>query len=339
MVLSRLNDQIISALNLLEALYFFLQSTQANEARLKGIRREFRDAPRRIRSGLLNELQDEIKMIRRESGAIASNAEFLALYEEIKRKGDRGHLFIPKWDIERRWFRNFGRVIVRWPYVKDHAMVIYDPKNPAVTNQLFELERALFRDAEFLLGQAKIFHKDIKDFRKRAIEDQYLLHTYLRTTATIIFHFLEAYLNGLAFDCLIREHDNLTEDDHDMLIEWDRKRNSRAFVAIERKIFRYPMIFGKCLNIRVDLSACKAAHFLAKDAKELRDALTHPSPHFDRESRTLKKIQLITTITLEFVESVFQASKEYVINVEKTLFGKPDQTVPWLFPRPKEEEV
>ena len=335
MVLSHLNDQIEVALNVLDALYFFLQSVPANEERLNWIRHNFRKAPRKVRSGTLDELRHEIKWLRKESGAIASNADFLDYYKKAHEETAKGHLFIPKWEIQRRWFSNFARVIARWPYIKDHAMVIYDPQDGQLRNQVFELEGALLRDAEVFLEQARTFHRGIVDFRQRAREDQFLLSTYLRTGTTVVFHYLEAYLNGLAFDCLLRYHDKLPQTDHDALIEWDRKNQRRGFVNVERKIFRYPVIFGKCMDIKVDLSGCKAAHFLANDAKEIRDALTHPSPHPDRKSRTLKKITLITTIDLQTLEDISTAAKEYTLTVENTLFGEPEKTAPWLFPRPE----
>ncbi|MGH9343928.1 MAG: hypothetical protein ACRD19_09230, partial [Terriglobia bacterium] len=150
---------------------------------------------------------------------------------------------------------------------------------------------------------------------------------------------LEAYLNGLAFDCLLRRHDKLSNPDHDLLVEWDRKNQRMAFVSVETKIFRYPLIFGKSAGTAVDLSSCKAAHFLAHDAKEIRDALTHPSPHIDRDTQTLRKVTLITGMDLPVLESILTAAKEYTRTVENCLFGKPDQTAPWLFPRPEKPQA
>jgi hypothetical protein len=109
-------------------------------------------------------------------------------------------------------------------------------------------------------------------------------------------------------------------------------------VPTDRKIFQYPSIFAKHAGAKMDLSDCKAAHFLANDAKELRDALTHPSPHMDSASKTLKKIRLVTSVTLETTENVHEASKEYTLVVERALFGKAEETVPWLFPRPEGKE-
>ena len=331
---SQLNGRIVGALDVLDALYFLLQSTQENDERLNWIREQFERAPRHIRGQLLEELQGEIRWLRGESGALARNSEYVTFFAEIRQGGEKGHVLIPKWEIDRRWFSKFGRVIVRWPYVKDHAMVIYDSRDVRVRNQLFELEGALFNDAKVLLEQAKLFHKGIDDFRQRKREDQFLLHTYLHSAATVVFHFLEAYLNGLAFDCLLHHHDELSDDDHDALIEWDRKKVARHFVSFEKKVFRYPMIVAKCLKAKMDLSGCGPAHFVASDAKELRDALTHPSPHLDRTDQTLRKISLIATINLTFVEAVFDAARDYAVTVEKALFGKPEETAPWLFPQP-----
>jgi hypothetical protein len=116
-------------LDILEALYFFLQSVEANDSRLQRIRETFVTAPRGIRSNLLSELQNEIKNIRRESGAIAPNRYFLDLLSEFRSKTAEGQVYIPKWVIEREWFSNYVRLMARWPYMKDHAMVVFDPKN------------------------------------------------------------------------------------------------------------------------------------------------------------------------------------------------------------------
>lgn len=326
-----LNRRIVEALDVLDALYFFLQSVQANQGRLSFLRSSFERAPFSMRMQLFKELQSEIDWLRRESGALAKNSEYVEFYAHIEKAGDQGHLLLPKWEIERRWFSRFERIIVRWPHVKDHAMVVYDPRNFEVRNQLFELEGAIFKDANLLLEQAKKFHKGISDFRKRAREDQFLLHAHLRSAATVGFHFVEAYVNGLAFDCLLRHHDRLSQEEHDALTEWDSTKKTRRFVPIERKIFRYPSIFGNCLGVKIDLSGCRAAHYLANEAKELRDALTHPSPHLDREDRTLKKVGLMATITLSVVHSIVDAARDYATTVEKTLFGHPEETAPWLF--------
>jgi hypothetical protein len=333
MVHSRLNEQIETALDTLDALYFFLQSVPENAERLDWIRQNFKRAARSDRYVFREQLIAEIKSLREKSGATASNGDFVNFFRKAQESGAKSHIFIPKWEIDQSWFTNFAAVIVRWPHVKDHAMLIYDPQDGKVRNQVFELEGALFRDAAFLVEQARKCHKGIVDFRRRAREDQFLLHTYLRTGATVVFHYLEAYLNGLAFDCLVRHHDMLSEADHDLLLEWDRKKARQAFVSFEKKLFKYPLIFGNCLKLKVDLSACKAAHFLASDGKELRDALTHPSPHLDRADRTFRKITLVTTVSFDALEAIFEAAKEYTLTIERALFGLPEETVPWLFPR------
>jgi hypothetical protein len=327
------NRRIVEALDVLDALYFLLQSSHVNQKRLDFIRASFVEAPHNIRIRLLQELKDEIAWLRRESGVIAKNSDYVSFYSEIREGGARGHALVPKWDIDQRWFSKFGRVIARWPYVKDHAMVLYDPCDLQVRNRLFELEGSLYRDAEVLIEQAKAHHKGVDDFRKREKQDHFLLHTYLNTAATVLFHFLEAYLNGLAFDCLLNYHNKLTEDEHNTLTEWDSTRNSRRFIPTDKKIFRYPVLVSKCHEVDLDLSGCRAAHYLANDAKELRDALTHPSPHLDPRTQTLHKIGLIATLSMATVQSIFDAGRDYVLTVEKALFGRPEDTVPWLFPK------
>lgn len=327
----QLNDKIVQALDTLEALYFFTQSLEVHQDRIETIRHRFRELARRGRQGLLKELRVEIEDIREQSGAIATNSFFRDLLAKARSQAQHGRVYLPKFAIDRQLFRRYEKVLPRWPYVKHHALVVFDPQSARRMNQLFELEGALFRDVRFLLGHARAAHKGIEDFRKRTEHDQHSLHSCMRALVTVIFHFLEAYLNGLAFDCLLVHHDELSRTDHDLLQEWDSEKQRSRFVPFERKVFRYPVVAGKASGKTVDLSECKAAHFLTTEGKELRDALTHPSPYFDPKSRLQRKVSLIANLKLTTVERVFSAAEEYVVTVEKSLANEPEKTVPWIF--------
>jgi hypothetical protein len=83
-------------------------------------------------------------------------------------------------------------------------------------------------------------------------------------------------------------------------------------------------------GIVVDLSGCKAAHFLAQQGKALRDSVVHPSAYVHPRTGAPEKITRITSLNLGVVENVFNAMKEYVVTVEQLLGEDPTLSTPWL---------
>lgn len=128
-----------------------------------------------------------------------------------------------------------------------------------------------------LLARAREQHKGIDDFRERSPEDQARLQSYLRTGMTAIFHFLEAYLNGSAYNCFQTHHDQLSPDDHDLLSERSSVDQRTKFVAFSKKVFAYPAIVARMEGIKLDLAGSKFAHQLADDGGlcEMRSPILH----------------------------------------------------------------
>jgi hypothetical protein len=319
------------AVDTLEALYFFTQSLEGQPlADVAGMREHYHDLAKGRRARVFKAILKDIRTLRDLYGAIAPNAYFRELLSAARAQAEEGYVYISKMDIESRLFSHYEKVFPRWPHVKEHHLVVFDPKTNRNTRQIFSLEAAMYEDAFALLKLGREAHAGVVDFRKRTDQEQMKFLACLRPAAVLIFHFLEAYLNGIAYDCFQTYHNSLPLDDHDQLAEWDSAKKQRRFVAFEKKVFRYPVIIGNAKGKAVDLSGCKSAHFLAGDAKELRDALTHPSPYDDPKTKEPRKTTLIARLRLELVESVFAAARDYVITVEKALGGDPALTVPWL---------
>jgi hypothetical protein len=95
---------------------------------------------------------------------------------------------------------------------------------------------------------------DNKSFRTRDREAHFRLITMLRSATTVLYHFLEAYLNGLAFDCTHNFHDKLVPGDHDLLTEWNSKTKRQRFVAFDRKLVEYPKVVGTYFKENVAIS-------------------------------------------------------------------------------------
>ena len=122
--------------------------------------------------------------------------------------------------IVRDLFSLYDNYSVRWPYIKLHSFVVFDPRF-GFQNMMFELDGQLFHDAQFMLYKARQAQGEAKRQRDLPATRHRVLHTLLRGVVSALFTFMEAYLNGIAFDCFQAHHDELEIDDHDFLGEWN----------------------------------------------------------------------------------------------------------------------
>ncbi len=326
-----MQKELMQALETLEAIYFFTQSLEGQALKdIASMRAGYGRLDRQGKREVFKAVQGDVTLLRGHYGAKAPNPWFRRLLREARAEADKGYHYIPKYRIDSLMFRQYEQVFPRWPHVKLHDMVVFDARTNKRLNQIFSLEGAVYRDARFCFDRAAEIYNLKGDFRKRSIEDQLNLISYIRASGALIYHFLEAYLNGLAFDCFVLHHDSIPIEEHDMLGEWDSARKQRRFVSFEKKVFKYPTIVAKAERKKLDLSGCQSAHLVVNDGKELRDALTHPSPYVDPATGELKKIMLLTRVNFPLVESIFSAAREYVLTVERGLGKNPTDTVPWL---------
>lgn len=324
---------MVQALETLEALHFLTQTLEGEALeQLSRIRAAISTLTAEKRSGLLVAIKKDISEARAQYGAIAPDSTFRKLLADARAR--LGYAYLPKIFIDKKLFTRYDRVFSRWPYVPLHGFVVFDGQTNCSMNQIFTLEGALYDDITILLERARGAHKgiDTKDFRLRPPEDQRALLAFLHSTAVAIFHFLESYLNGLAYDCFQTYHDALPLDDHDLLAEWDSARKRVRFVSFETKIYKYPMIVGRLTGSSVNPTMLSAAPLLVDFGKQLRDALTHPTPHVDPRSGEQVRVALVASTNLPMVEHILAAAKEYVLQVERALGRDPEKTMPWFIP-------
>jgi len=191
-------------------------------------------------------------------------------------------------------------------------------------------EGEIFLDVKLMWARAREISNDGQTFRSRDPERQRELQSYLRLTVTATYQCLEAYLNGIAYDCFHAFHNKLGMEDHDLLAEWDSKQKRRRFVAFEKKILEYPAIYGRYLGSSIDFSAAPDALFLVGNGKDLRDSLTHQSPYLTPEAREPEKLAQMAAISMDVVEQVLKSTVAYMREVELALGHNPARPAPWL---------
>jgi uncharacterized protein YdcH (DUF465 family) len=79
-----LKDEIEDHLKTLEAIYFLVHHLGDNRDRLERIRRNWPRLLRKDKLHLRDELRSEVKWVRKEVGALASNKDYQELFDEIR---------------------------------------------------------------------------------------------------------------------------------------------------------------------------------------------------------------------------------------------------------------
>jgi len=326
-----MTKELLDALETFEALVFFTQELEGrNQEYLAAVRAQSDNISHTDQSRLLSTVLLEIEALRERFDIIAPDEDFRKLYRDARTQP--GYSYLPKLYIDRYLCRGFERVFARWPHVPAHALVIYDGKTDRSLKQIFTLEGALFRDVTFLLERASEIQKGVEDFRTRSTDDQFALLSYSRAAVTMTFHFLEAYLNGLAYDCFMLHHDGLALDDHDLLAEWNSRKKRQKYVSFETKLFAYPRLVAKTYGLTLDVSGLPSAKLLAEEGKKIRDALVHPSPYVDARTGHHEKIYWVTGTGFEAARQLVDAAKTYVLAVEQGVGKDPSKTMPWFLP-------
>ena len=181
-----IGTRILTSVETLEGLYFLLKSFGRHQERLAMIRAEYSRLNLQDQLKTLEELAEEIKSIRDQSGAFAKDEDYRRLLTEARQQPGRAYL--SKLYIDSRLFARYDKRFPRWPHVKLHALVVFDGNTMEDLMNILEVEGSLFEDVQLLLARAREAHKNIDDFRQRSAEDQTQLQSFLRSAATAIFH-------------------------------------------------------------------------------------------------------------------------------------------------------
>lgn len=160
-------------------------------------------------------------------------------------------------------------------------------------------------------------------------------HFYMRTSLLCAFYFVEAYLNGVAYDFYYKHKSSLSMKDQDLLLEWDSQRTKRSLVSFERKINEYPKIILKCQHPPVTVSNSKNLKVLLGDGKEMRDSIVHQSSKTFDISQVPEKVKWLLSIRFDRVTEVVDAAVGFVKELN-TILGNYGLLLDWLFSRNSE---
>ena len=243
-------------------------------------------------------------------------------------------LNLPKWAIDSRYFRRFHNTWPKWDRVPPHAQIQFDAEGEDCGPGRYEFylpEAVLYEDMCFAYNNAVSSQKaaHARPVEKKNAKAHFF---YLRNAVLAGFYFVEAYLNGVAFDYLLRSRKVLMTEEADLLPERDSKKGKGGLVAFERKIKEYPKVILGLQHPPLTESNCAELKFLLNEAKDVRDAIVHQSPRLNPDTLETCKLKPMVALELNEVTKVVDAIINFVRKLNEIL-GKHGQDLSWLVGR------
>jgi hypothetical protein len=240
--------------------------------------------------------------------------------------------------VDSAYFKNFCGGHPTWKSYPPHLQLIFD-FNRVDTDQIrfdfYLMEAMLYEDMALSYNAAAGSAAALDQAGKTAniAVKKHFLH--LRTAVLSAYYFVEAYLNGMAFDYYYRNEQNLNDKEQKDLMEWDFRASRRAFVNFERKVLDYQKIILGVPHPQITITSSKNLRLILGEAKELRDSIVHQSPKTDDALKVSKKVLLMLAVRIEHVAEIVDAAIGVVRELNDA-FGTNGMPLNWLYSRQPE---
>lgn len=312
-------------------------SPELRESATTAVRDTESMAPRRLREVALG-VEREVRRLRRHLGTKTSQGELIAFLAHAE-KGPSGNIaFIPKLWLAAQC-RHYARVAPSFDLAPAHAWIGLNPGVMAVrgTWEMRLLDATMYEDMATLYNAAAS-QREAAEGRGVGGEKQALKarDALCRATVMAAFNFVESYLNGMAFDCLARYGDQLSPREVEVLVEWDDTRGRRRYQRFRDKVLQYPKIALRAAEPPLDETRSPALRYILAQAKDIRDAVAHPSPRVGRlvtaESEAFEefdKESIVYAVSWETADQVARNAVTLVRELESAVTGSLE-AVDWL---------
>jgi hypothetical protein len=182
-------------------------------------------------------------------------------------------------------FRGIAAVIPHIDALPEAARLMCDIQglwDRSRASEIRILEATLFEDMAAAFNRTSELDEQFPD-RETAPKFQLKEAVAMRRGAILnAFYMVEAYLNSIAFDCVIQaqrgERPKPLEVNSDRLLEWDSQRDKERLVSFRDKLIHYPRIILNKRDPVLQENNCPEIKFLLEEAKEFRDAIVHANP-------------------------------------------------------------
>ena len=217
----------------------------------------------------------------------------------------------------------------------------------------------LYEDMALHFNQAVKISKEVtvagSDIEKALLPTKQL-HASVRATVTFGIHCVEAYLNSIASDYLLRcgkKHQAIKVSHMELLTE--RKQDGKvSFVKLRDKILQYPKIIIGTQEPPFQESSCQAMQVVLEANNDYRNSIVHGSPGIDYgaikqygsglldssryeslDQIFQPKMHYFYEVNLEYASKVVDAVVELIQQIDRSTSGTNDGLF-WLFPRNEE---
>jgi len=280
---------------------------------------------------LIQQLEEKIPRLRQEFGVISPRAELIRLSDMAEATPhEKPYLLIPKYLLQ-AFFSHYERALPRFPVLPMHAQICIDAGKHRVDQGAVEyciLEAALFEDMCALFNLIKR-HNELSSEPNALKKQNKITSALSRSTVATAFHFVEGYLNGIAFEHYVLNESSLDDKTKILLTEWDHVRNRAAFQSLKEKALKYPRIAKGEEQPLLQESNCPELSLILGEAKVLRDSIVHASPKYNLETFEAKKLNEFFDIDLGRVERMVDAAIGLVRKLEVAIKGN-DRRLFWL---------
>jgi len=316
------------------ALYAFLHlSTKDYRKRIDTALLNLDSASKTLLRRQINLLENEISQLRSKYKVVAPTSTLLELLDAAELR-PQGYITLPKYRV-RDFAKDFHKIVPRFGSLPEHARVGFHSghvrQNPGEL-EIFILEAKIYEDMCCLFNlAAEARDKLALASGIRSKMEIKACEALRRGTVTNAFYFIEAYLNGMAFDYLVTHQDSIDNKTYQILSEWDTTKNCQRYLSMHEKALQFPRIVLGEKHSPLQETNCPELRYLLSKVKLLRDAIAHPSP-VRHPTMDTEKEQRVFEVSHEEVEKIVDSSISYVQQLDKLIHGDSTQ-VDWLHPR------
>jgi len=157
-------------------------------------------------------------------------------------------------------------------------------------------------------------------------------HALCRSTVTAAVYFVEAYLNGLAYDYLTENSGTLDEEKKGILSDFDFSKNRPRYLSLRDKALKYQQIILQKMHAPLQPSNFLPLKRLLEISESFRNPLAHPASHPNPSTGSPDKEVAIYTVNINTACDAVDNAIELVLRFE-TLIHRDSKRIKWLLKR------
>ncbi len=274
---------------------------------------------------LIVELGKKLDDLKQRYGVIAQDEVIVTIGNMVKHSGEGRLALMPKYIIE-QLFTNYQAALKKFNMLSPHVRIGIDPgiyRATQGTAELYLTEAALFED----LCSLNNLILDLGPSNEKVDVKRH--DALIRSLIEACFRYLEAFLNGLAFDFNVREYDKISGKDRVVLTEWNNENKRTKYISFRDKILKYPKIIGGFSEPPILESNCPSLKYLMDKSKIFRDAIVHASPFLEPWDVAPEKERAFYSVSINDATKTLEATLDLTEVIQKTL-GRPLEELWWF---------